>query len=188
MENAVSALLRVLLGGRETTRPTMRFAYADPPYLGCGKLYDDLHDKSRVWDDQQTHIDLVEQLCDEFPDGWALSCNPRDLRWLLPACPDTVRVCSWVKTYHQIRWNVSVQYAWEPVIVNGGRQLKHRKPMVRDWTTGKVTQQTGTPGAKPSYFNRWVLDLLGYQPGDELVDLFLGSGGMTAAVNQGTLL
>ena len=166
----------------------MRFAYADPPYHGCGKMYEHLHDEARTWDDKNTHLALVQRLIDDYPDGWALSCNPRDLAWLLPACPPNARVCAWVKPYHQIRLLVSVQYAWEPVIVTGGRQAKNRKPMIRDWMMSKPTSQTGTPGAKPQAFDHWVLDLLGYQTGDTLDDLFPGSGGMTAAIAQGRLL
>jgi len=165
----------------------MKFAYADPPYYGCGRLYDHLHDRSRVWDDKQTHLDLLTRLTQDFPDGWVLSCNPRDLSWLLPAAPENARVCAWVKNYHQIRPNVSVQYAWEPVILNGGRKIKNRNPMIRDWMSTPATKQTGTPGAKPQNFNRWVLDLLGWQDGDELVDLFPGSGGMGHEVAQGVL-
>jgi hypothetical protein len=166
----------------------MKFAYADPPYFGCGRLYSHLHDEAHIWDTKQAHFDLVQRLVNNYPDGWALSCNPRDLNWLLPVCPDSVRVCSWVKTYHQVRPLVSIQYAWEPVIVNGGRKTQKRNPWVRDWTSGSVTKQTGTPGAKPDYFNRWVLLLLGYESGDELHDLFPGSGGMQKAIHQGTLL
>ena len=162
----------------------MKFAYADPPYHGCGKLYDHLHTESRIWDDKQTHIDLINKLIQEYPDGWALSCNPKDLQWILPHCPETIRVCTWVKNYHQIRHNVSVQYAWEPLLVNGGRKIKNRKPMIRDWMSTPATKQTGTPGAKPQQFNRWVLDLLGYQQGDEIIDLFPGSGGMGYASNE----
>jgi len=33
-----------------------------------------------------------------------------------------------------------------------------------------------------------VLDLLGYQDGDELVDLFPGTGGMEATTAQGVLV
>jgi hypothetical protein len=165
----------------------MKFAYADPPYYGCGKLYDHLNDESREWNKKETHLELVTKLVNEYPDGWALSCNPRDLQWLLPACPSTIRVCSWVKTYHQVRPLVSVQYAWEPVILNGGRRKQNRNPWIRDWTTGKVTQQTGTPGAKPDYFNRWILEMLGYQQGDTLDDLFPGSNSMQKTVNQGQL-
>lgn len=165
----------------------MRFAYADPPYFGCGKLYAHLHDEARHWDEKASHIELVEDLVAGFPDGFVLSCNPRDLSWLLPALPDDARVCAWVKEYHQIRPMVSVQYAWEPVIVVGGRKIKNRKPMVRDWVSGAVSRQTGTPGSKPPYFNRWILDLLGYQEGDEIVDLFPGSNSMNAEVNQTVL-
>lgn len=165
----------------------MRFAYADPPYYKCGKLYLHLHDEALIWDSKESHLDLIRRLCDEYSDGWALSCNPRDLQWLLPACPTDVRVCAWVKNYHQIRPNVSVQYAWEPVIIRGGRQIKGRNPMVRDWMSTPAMKQTGTPGSKPHSFNRWVLTMLGYQEGDSLDDLFPGSGGMDRELNQGVL-
>ena len=166
----------------------MKFAYADPPYFGCGKMYAHLHDEARIWDNKQTHLDLITRLCDEYPDGWALSCNPKDLSWLLPACPEDARVGAWVKNYHAVRPLVNIQYAWESVIVNGGRVIKNRKPFLRDWVTGPATRQTGTPGAKPDYFNRWVLLMLGYQEGDTFDDLFPGSGGMERALAQRTLL
>lgn len=47
----------------------MRFAYADPPYLGCGKLYADRHEGAMLWDHPSTHETLVRRLCDEFPLG-----------------------------------------------------------------------------------------------------------------------
>jgi len=40
----------------------------------------------------------------------------------------------------------------------------------------------GLIGAKPDKFNDWILQLLGFQRGDELVDLFPGTGGMSEAV------
>ncbi len=37
----------------------MRFAYADPPYLGCGKkLYGDRHEQAADWDDPERHRQL----------------------------------------------------------------------------------------------------------------------------------
>lgn len=33
----------------------MKFAYADPPYLGCCKLYDHFHPDGRCWDDVDTY-------------------------------------------------------------------------------------------------------------------------------------
>lgn len=160
----------------------MRFAYADPPYFGCGKShYGEHHPDAAVWDDRQTHLDLICRLVSEYPDGWALSCNPRDLAWLLPACPDDVRVAAWCKTWHQIR-PTTTQFAWEPVIWRTERKDPKRSPMVRDWMAGAVTRQTGLRGAKPQAFNRWVLDLLGYQDGDTLDDLFPGTAGMEATL------
>ena len=160
----------------------MRFAYADPPYFGCGAShYGEHHPDAAAWDDQQTHLDLVTRLSDEFPDGWVLSCNPRDLRWLFPACPDDARVGTWVKTWHQIR-PTTVQFAWEPVIWRGGRKDPKRSPMTRDWLSCAVTRQRGLKGAKPDAFNRWVLDLLCYRDGDDLVDLFPGAGGFATTL------
>ena len=39
----------------------MRFAYADPPYYGCARLYTRHHPEARVWDTQEAHLDLVAQ-------------------------------------------------------------------------------------------------------------------------------
>jgi len=162
----------------------MRFAYADPPYFGNGKKRYPEHPDAAVWDDKATHISLIERLCEEYKDGWVLSCNPSDLRWLLGACPDDCRVGSWVKTFHQIR-KVTTQYAWEPVIWRGGRPQPNRKPMVRDWLSCVTTRQKGTVGAKPAKFNQWVIDLLGYDATqDELDDLFPGSGGMLETMTR----
>jgi hypothetical protein len=160
----------------------MRFAYADPPYFGCGAShYGSLHPAAADWDDRQAHLDLIARLVNDYPDGWVLSLNPRDLSWQLPACPDDVRVGAWCKTYHQIRPS-AVQYAWEPVIFRGGRVIKGRNPLVRDWFVGNADRGNAlrkhVPGSKPQAFNRWVLDLLGHQDGDVLDDLFPGAGGM----------
>ena len=166
----------------------MKFAYADPPYYGMGKkLYGAHHPEAADWDEPGKHLALVAQLSADFPDGWALSCNSRDLRWLLPACPEDTRVSAWVKNWHRVR-PTSVQFAWEPVIWRGGRPLPKRNPFVRDWHLAGATMGRGLPGAKPESFNRWVVDLLGYQDGDELHDLFPGTGGMAACIAQGDLL
>lgn len=163
----------------------MRFAYADPPYLGCGAShYGEHHPDAARWDDPSAHLELAARLPDEYPDGWALSLNPRDLIWYLPALPDDVRVAAWCKTWHQIR-PTTVQFAWEPVIFYGGRKDPKRSPMVRDWLTCPVTRQTGLKGAKPAAFNQWVLDLLAFDPEqDTLDDLFPGAGGMALALRN----
>ena len=161
----------------------MKFAYADPPYYRQGKrLYGD-HPEAAIWDTKQAHIDLVERLNSDYPDGWALSCNPADLHWLLPHAPEA-RVCAWAKTFHQIRPLCSVQYAWEPVILNGGRKIPKRKPMIRDWMACARSMRKGLVGAKPDAFNEWVLDLLGYQSGDIVDDLYPGTGGLAQAIER----
>ena len=48
--------------------------------------------------------------------------------------------------------------------------------------------QKGLTGAKPERFCRWVANLLGYIDGDELVDVFPGTGIMGRTLAQGVLL
>lgn len=100
----------------------MKCAYADPPYLGCGALYSAHHPDALVWDDPEAHRALIARLCDEFPDGWAMSCSSPSLKTLLPMCPDDCRVSPWVKPFAVFKPNVGVAYAWEPVIWRGGRR------------------------------------------------------------------
>jgi hypothetical protein len=153
--------------------------------LGNGKRrYKPFHDQADQYDHKQAHLELVAKLVDEYPDGWALSCNPKDLQWLLPAMPEDVRVCAWTKTFHQIRVNVSVQYAWEPVIMRGGRDQRHRRPMTRDWCSGTIAMRKGLPGAKPTYFFQWVIAMLGYEEGDTIDDLFPGTYGLQETLHN----
>jgi hypothetical protein len=56
--------------------------------------------------------------------------------------------------------------------------------MVRDWFIGVPTRMKGLPGAKSNAFNDWILDLLNYKDGDEIVDLFPGTGGMAHATGR----
>jgi len=157
----------------------MRFAYADPPYLGMGqRLYGVHHDEAHVWDDPATHRRLIERLGDEFPDGWALSLSTPSLGVLLPMCPASVRICSWVKPFSVFKPNVGVSYSWEPVLLMGGRRRTREQPTVRDWLAESITLQKGLTGAKPERFCRWILSMLNAQDGDEVVDLFPGTGVM----------
>ena len=56
--------------------------------------------------------------------------------------------------------------------------------MVRDWLSCRIAMKKGLTGAKPLEFNLWILDLLNYQEGDQLDDLFPGSNGMADALAQ----
>lgn len=160
----------------------MKFAFADPPYLGCGSLYREHHPEAMSWDDQETHRALISRLTDEFPDGWAMCLSTPSLRTLLPMCPDDCRVAAWVKPFAAFKANVNPAYAWEPVIFRGGRRGDRTRDTVRDWFSKEITLKRGLTGAKPEAFCRWVLNLLGYEIGDVVDDLFPGTGIMGRVV------
>ncbi len=161
----------------------MRFAYADPPYLGCGKLYAAHHPEAMDWNDPETHRRLVERLCADYPDGWAMSCHTPSLRVLLPFTPADCRIGSWVKPFAVFKPNVNPAYAWEPVIFRGGRKRDRTQPTARDWHSENITLKKGLPGAKPPKFADWILALLGvdFAQGDTIDDLFPGTHGLTLA-------
>lgn len=163
----------------------MRFAYADPPYLGQGaKHYGDLHPDAGDCDTVEWHAALVARLCNEFSDGWALSLHTPSLKAILNLCPDDVRVCAWVKPFAAWKPNVTRAYAWEPVIIRGGRDIPRTAPTVRDFVAEPITMLKGFPGAKPWRFCWWVFDFLGMEADDDLVDLFPGSGAVTEALQM----
>ncbi len=160
----------------------MKFAYADPPYLGCGKLYAAHHPDAVDCDNPEWHRALIARLSDEFPDGWAMSLSSPSLRVILPMCPDDCRVGSWYKPFAIYKPNVNPAYAWEPVIWRGGRKGDRERATVRDWVSCNITLRRGLTGAKPEDFCHWILDLLGYEDGDTLADLFPGTNTMTKAL------
>ena len=186
----------------------MKFAYADPPYLGCCGLYDHHHeDPYGCWDDPATHQTLIDTLVGEFPDGWALSCSTPSLRTILPMCPPDVRVAAWVKPFCAFKRGVRPCYAWEPIIFRGGRNPGFGHPHAppekggkqntpKDYIAESITLRKGLTGVKPDRVNDWILDLLNFkdavdlksQYGDELVDLFPGMGGMSRSVSARTML
>src|SRR5437870_4827984 len=144
----------------------MRVAYADPPYPGCASYYV-----------ERTEVDLgmlVTRLKNEFPDGWALSTSSPMLYTALSACPDDVRVMAWVKTFCSFKPNINPAYAWEPLLVRGGRRRTRAHETVRDWCATPITLKRGLVGAKPDAFCRWLFDVMGLEASDELVDLFPG--------------
>ena len=160
----------------------MKFCYADPPYLGQGGRYD--HPDAKQWDNPQSHHDLVQRLLWEYPDGWALSLSVPSLSLYLAEAP-AARVCSWVKPFAIYKPNVGLAYTWEPVLVSGGRKRTRRDPTCRDHLVENITLRKGLCGAKPLRFNQWILGLLNWQAGDDLVDMFPGTGGMAEALKLG---
>lgn len=163
----------------------MRFAYADPPYLGCCGRYDHYHPDGRCWDDPETHGRLIERLQCDYPDGWALSASSTSLRTILSLCPPDVRVASWVKPFAAFKRNVRNAYTWEPVILRGGRlSSRDGAPVTRDHLSAGITLRRGLTGVKPAAFNEWVLNMLGFVSTDTLDDLYPGRGGMGATLAQ----
>ncbi len=154
----------------------MRYAYADPPYIGQSKKH---YGGAEV-----NHALLIEHLVQDFPDGWVLSCSSPSLRELLPPCPSDVRIGAWVKPFASFKPNVNPGYTWEPVIFRGGRKRTRKEPTVRDYVSANITLKRGLCGAKPAAFSEWVCDLLGVQPEDEMVDLFPGSGACRVVFEQ----
>lgn len=165
----------------------MRFAYADPPYLGCGKrLYGDQHERAGDYDTIEAHEALLVRLREEFPDGWAVSLHVPSLEEYLHMSrrvigKNAVRVGSWVKPFAS--WKTNPGYSWEPVLFYGGRKLKKGAghPTVRDYVSANITLRRTTKGAKPDAFSFWIFDFLGARHDDEIVDLFPGSGAVGLA-------
>ena len=175
----------------------MRFAYADPPYLGCCGLYGHRHEEPYgCWDDVRTHVYLLATL-DCMYDGWAMSLSTTSMGAIfaaaqglapLPGNKPRVRIAAWVKPFAAFKANVRIAYSWEPVLFVSGRDSsKDGAPVGRDHLAEPITMRKGLIGAKPERFCRWVADLLGYVDGDELVDLFPGTGIMGRTLAQGTL-
>jgi hypothetical protein len=165
----------------------MKVAYADPPYLGqAAKYYKGHADYAGEVD----YPSLIHRLVDEFPDGWALSLSCPSLHSLLGLCPPDVRVMAWVKRAPHLLPGIRLQYSWEPVILRGGRQGPHvtGDHMLRDWVrvepegwTFRLMPKDHVTGKKPEAFCYWLFDCLGLRAGDELIDLFPGTGAVSLA-------
>ena len=181
-----------------------RIAIADPPYLGRaalwyggkgrskqgtvgraagrGDLAAEYHPDAHEWDDPVKHIALMVNMDDEY-DGWAMAASGKTLSPLLGVADKLgARLAIWHVT-NAIPDGARVRNTWEAVF--------YRVP---DWRRAVGTGHrvpdllsaghpvSGFVGSKPDAWTRWVLDLLGYQPGDEVDDLFPGSGAVTRAM------
>ena len=172
-------------GSRALTVATgspLRVAYADPPYPDmAARYYRDHVD----FDGEVNHRLLVDRLVTGFPDGWALSTSAAALQAVLSFCPTTVRVAAWFRGERPTA-SYRPLVAWEPVIFHGGRALlspvdQRRVDALVHVARSRTTDPHRVIGAKPGAFCHWLFDLLGMLPGDELVDLFSGSGGVERA-------
>jgi hypothetical protein len=154
-----------------TTDRPLRVAFADPPYPGKAFLYDD----QPTYGGEVDHVELLDRLRSEFVDGWALSTSSAALRELLPLCPPEARVCAWVKPNAPSPKTYGLHSRWEALIVVPARRLQ---PGMSDWLLASPARLGGETliGRKPLAFCAFLFRALGLRPGDELVDLFPGTG------------
>ena len=183
---------------------SMKLAIADPPYLGRaalwyggkgrskqgtagraagrGDLAAEYHPDAHEWDDPVKHIALMVTMDDEY-DGWAMAASGKTLAPLLGFADKLgARLAIWHVT-NAIPDGNRVSTRWEAVIL---RQPDARRAYGTGHAIGDVLSaphpMSGFVGAKPAVWTRWVLDMLGYQPGDEVDDLFPGSGAVARAM------
>lgn len=153
---------------------SLRFAYADPPFPGMAELY---YGDRPECTGEVDHV-LLASFLQGF-DGWALSTSEKALGDLLPICKQAagkrrVRVAPWVKPIGASGQTRGPHNTWEPVIYCPGR---FQRPGRRDWLRALPARGGGDlHGRKPVAFCRWLFGLLGMAPGDDLTDVFPGSG------------
>lgn len=155
----------------------MVIGYADPPYPGqSAKHYaDHPHFAGEV-----DHAALIAELADF--DGWVLHTSSVALPMIAPLLPAGVRIMAWVKPFAAFKRNVSVAYAWEPVIVKAARKpVVSGRVVSRDYVSEPMTLKRGLVGAKPDAVCRWAFEVVGADPSDELVDMFPGTGAVGEA-------
>ena len=179
----------------------MKLAIADPPYLGravrwyskegCGDGYGinqaDNHPQAAIWDTPEAHADLAKQLLNEY-DGFAIALTVHSLSTYLSVIEtdshNGIRVGAWIKP-QSIPSGSRIKTSWEPVIFKIPKER-------RGYKAGKKCDdhlianppRLGFYGAKPQEWTHWALDVLGYQQGDEVIDLFAGSGAVSEAIKS----
>jgi len=182
----------------------MKFAYADPPYIGQAKR----HYSSDPLCAEVDHRELLRTLFNDYSMGWALSASSPSLPTILKLCAETTReldiqdfprVAVWCKSFCAFKRNVRPAYAWEPVLFWGGRnpvngfradipEKNGQQTTPKDFIVESITLRKGLVGAKPLKVCHWILDLLNFKAEDEVVDLFPGTGVMGVAVAQRRML
>lgn len=171
----------------------MRLGYADPPYIGQSKKhYGDHPDYAG----EVNHRDLLQHLDNDY-DGFVLHMSSPSLGYIAHLVEEygiSGRWMAWMKPFCAFKRNVSVAYAWEPVLIKFARKpivsgrmvmrdfIEEADPdFVNDAVRESITMKKGLSGAKPERVCRWAFEMLGADPDDELVDLFPGTGAVTQA-------
>ena len=101
---------------------TARLAYADPPYPGQAKKH---YAKHPDYAGEVDYGELLARLARDY-DGWVLHTSSVALADVLTIAKregiEGFRVMAWVKPFCAFKKNVSVAYAWEPVLVKAARK------------------------------------------------------------------
>lgn len=159
-----------------TAAAPKRFAYADPPYPGMARRY---YGTAEV-----NHRVLIGTLMESYSDGWALSTAASTLQYVLDLCPKGVRVGAWVKGARQCK-SMFPRSAWEPLIVWRGRPrllaVDEYSCDVLQWGGRQHSHPGALIGMKPAPFAEWMFHQLGALAGDDLDDIFPGSGAIGRA-------
>ena len=146
-----------------------RLGYADPPYPGTSLKY---YRDEPSYAGEVDHEELVAKLSRNY-DGWALSTSRGALRHILSLCPDNAEFFPWVKPCNKRKSSGPVGRV-EYVIVVAARR---RSLLIPDALVALPARGGGKlMGRKPLKFCMWLFGLLAASPGDELDDLFPGSG------------
>jgi hypothetical protein len=178
-----------------------KLAIADPPYLGTADLFygdqgvgydkglkttSNTNQNAHLWDDPQTHLELLDYLKDNF-DSYAIALNTHSVglysKRIKFGSQSGFRLCSWIRP-NSAPTGSRIRPSWEPVIVyNAKDRRSYRSGLARtkDYLIANPPRKQFI-GTKPFEWTEWVTELLGYQEGDTISDLFVGSGAVTSAL------
>lgn len=159
----------------------MKFAYADPPYVGQAKRH---YGKHKDYAGEVDHRELIDRLEGSF-DGWALSLSMKSLPKIIRLCPEDIITLAWFKPIAPPLGDHR-RYAWEPVLL---KPIRYYGPgyvptaviATQAGFTFRKTPETHVIGEKPEKFAHWVFASAGLDGSDTMEDLFPGSGAIGRA-------
>lgn len=169
----------------EAARRPLRLGYADPPYPGLAHYYSD-HPDYRGEVDHRALLSHLEQF-----DGWALHTSADALHEVQDLAHDLglePRVGVWVCGSRPRTTDLRPRRAWEAVLYCPARRVPGVWPddVFVHTSRPRMTDAQRVIGAKPAAVISWVFGLIGARAGDELDDLFPGSGGVSRAWHAAT--
>lgn len=159
----------------------MRFALADPPYPGKAWKYKDQPSFAGEVDHFALLSALEGRRISGAIQGWALAtlCSLRVLRRLMSHLPEHAELHPWIKPIGVSSKTYGAHQTCELLLVVPGRRLR---PGFRNGLVAQPARGGGTlVGRKPIAWCAWAFRHLGALPGDELEDLFPGSGAVSRA-------